>query len=117
MIAAGLLVSLLLPDHPWRGHIIGAVVGYGLLRGIAWGYRHWRGVDGLGMGDAKLLAAAGAWLGWEALPSVILIGSLSALLVAFGLHLARRPLTLTSRLPFGPALALGFWSVWLWGSL
>lgn len=110
-------MSLWLPDQPWRAHAIGAVVGYCLLRGIAWGYHHWRGIDGLGLGDAKLLAAAGAWLGWEALPSVILIASLSALLVALGLHLARRPLTLTSKLPFGPALALGFWCVWGWGPL
>jgi leader peptidase (prepilin peptidase) / N-methyltransferase len=92
---------------------IGAAAGYGLLAGIAWAYRRWRGRDGLGMGDAKLLAAAGAWTGWQGLPFVLLVGSLSALgLVAISIVFGRRWQAETA-LPFGPFLSAGLWAVWV----
>ncbi len=111
LIPAGLLVSLWQPPEiGWR--IAGCIFGYGLFAGLARAYRHFRGRDGLGLGDAKLLAAAGAWVGLLALPSVILIGAVTALVWALvtGKSMDRQ-------IPFGPFLALGFWLVWQFGPL
>ncbi|KDD57620.1 prepilin peptidase [Bordetella bronchiseptica] len=67
--------------------IAGAAAGYALLAGVAWAFRRRTGRDGLGLGDAKLLAALGAWLGWQALPALLLAAGLwgvAAGLLAFG---------------------------------
>jgi len=98
----------LLPDH-----LIGAAAGFALLYGINAAYRHLRGRDGLGLGDAKLLAAAGAWLGWQALPSVLVIAAFTALAGAMAAGLAGHRLTAGAALPFGAFLCLAFWVVWL----
>lgn len=92
--------------------LIGSAAGFFALAGIAWIYKRVRGRDGLGLGDAKLVAGAGAWAGWQALPSVVLIGSASALLWVA----ARRP-DPDQPFPFGPFLALAFWLVWRFGPL
>jgi leader peptidase (prepilin peptidase)/N-methyltransferase len=85
--------------------------------GIGWLYRRMRGRHGLGLGDAKLLAAAGAWLGWAALPSVVVIAAVLALALALAQALGCAKLALTGKLAFGPHLALAFWLVWLCGPL
>ena len=82
---------------------------------IASVYRRVRGREGLGLGDAKLLAAAGAWLGWQALPSVVLIAAACGLALALATALGGGKLGWTSRIAFGPHLALAFWLVWLFG--
>jgi leader peptidase (prepilin peptidase)/N-methyltransferase len=79
-------------------------------------YRYARGRDGIGLGDAKLLAAAGAWVGVEALPTVLLIASLSGSVFASILKLRGMTLTSETRVAFGPFLALSFWLVWLYGT-
>jgi len=76
-----------------------------------------RGREGLGQGDAKLLAAAGAWLGAYALPQVILVAALAALLAAAALRLSGREIRALSALPFGPFLAVAIWALWLFGPL
>jgi leader peptidase (prepilin peptidase)/N-methyltransferase len=80
-------------------------------------YHALRGREGLGGGDAKLLAASGAWLGAAVLPEVILFAALSALTAAACLRLAGLRLGIHSALPFGPFLALATWVLWLWGPL
>lgn len=92
--------------------LIGAVAGYGVLAGAALFYRRFRKRDGLGFGDAKLFAAAGAWLGWAALPSVLLIASFSALIWVLAEAAIRRKFDGSRALPFGPFIAAGFWLVW-----
>ncbi len=92
---------------------LGAVIGYSALALLAWGYRRLRGHDGLGLGDAKLLAAGGAWLGWEALSPVILLAAGGGLAVAGVLRLMGRPITRMTRLPFGPFLAAAIWIIYL----
>ena len=72
-----------------------------------------RGREGLGRGDAKLLAAAGAWVGVRALPQVVLAAALAGLVAAACLRLAGVRLGAQSALPFGPFLALATWLVWL----
>lgn len=99
----------------WR--VASAGVGFLALFAVAHGYRALRGRAGLGLGDAKLFAAAGAWLGMEALPSVLLWACGAALLAVILAALTGRQVKATSRIPFGPFLALGFWAVWLYGPL
>ncbi|MGC1886837.1 MAG: prepilin peptidase, partial [Stellaceae bacterium] len=90
-------------------------LGYLSLVAIAALYRALRSREGLGGGDAKLLAASGAWLGAAALPQVILLAALSALAAAGFLRLAGIRLGIHSALPFGPFLALATWVLWLFG--
>jgi leader peptidase (prepilin peptidase)/N-methyltransferase len=97
---------------PLADRAIGAVAGFAVFALLAEGYRRWRGRDGLGLGDAKLLAGAGAWVGWQSLPSVVLIAALSGLVWA----LVLRP-PIDRPIPFGPFLAFGFWLVWRFGPL
>src|SRR5262249_59538361 len=73
LIAAGLAVSWFLPERDLLGHAIGAAVGLAAFWSIAMLYRAMRGQDGLGMGDMKLAAAAGAWLDWQALALLVLL--------------------------------------------
>jgi leader peptidase (prepilin peptidase) / N-methyltransferase len=115
LIAAGPLTALALgwDGVLWRAG--SAATGFLLLFAVARGYRAWRGRAGLGLGDAKLLAAAGAWLGLEGLPSVVLWGSVTALAAVAAAMLLGRHVEASSRVPFGPFLALGFWMVWLYG--
>lgn len=84
-----------------------------VLIGIAYGYRRLRHRDGLGMGDAKLLAAGGAWVGLIATPWIMIFGGMLGLLYALVLRLSGRPLTRTTAIPFGPFLAAGIWMAWL----
>jgi leader peptidase (prepilin peptidase)/N-methyltransferase len=111
LAAAGLLIA-------WRGGApadaaIGAALGYAVFEGVALGYRRLRGREGLGGGDAKLAAAAGAWVGWQGLPSVVLLAACGALATA----LARRRLGATESMPFGAYLAPAILLVWLVGPL
>ena len=102
----------------WAEHVIGGVAGYLLLLSVELFYRHVRGRDGLGRGDAKLLGALGLWVGWTRLPDILLVGSVSALIAA--LVLSRRSgerLSGSTAMAFGPWLALGGWVCWLSGPL
>jgi leader peptidase (prepilin peptidase)/N-methyltransferase len=78
-------------------------------------YERLRGRSGIGLGDAKLFAAAGAWLGAEALPSVLLIASMCGILAVLAGHIRGLELSPTTAIAFGPFLALGFWLTWLYG--
>jgi leader peptidase (prepilin peptidase)/N-methyltransferase len=96
---------------------IGAAAGYAFFCLVGVAYRRLRGRAGLGGGDAKLLAAAGAWVAWQGLPSVVLLGALTSFAVPLGQRLGGRALRLDARIPFGPGLCLGLWLVWLYGPL
>lgn len=111
LIAAGLAAAglHLAPASP-LGALAGALLGFAGTALLAEAYRRLRGREGLGMGDAKLLAAAGAWLGPGSLPLVVSIGAAAALAAALATGAHRRP---QEPVPFGPWLALGFWSVLL----
>jgi len=115
LLLAGLGATLLLDPGDVVDHALGAVVGYLVFRTIAVAYRAWRDRDGLGGGDAKLLAAAGAWLGWQALPWVVLEASLAGIAAALLARLLGRRVSRTTALPFGPFIAAAIWLVWLYG--
>ena len=93
------------------GAIIGAVIGYAGLVALELAYKKFRGVDGLGRGDAKLLAAGGAWCGWAGLPFILLIASAFGLVHA--LMLSRGSAEASNKLPFGPHLAVGIFLTWV----
>jgi leader peptidase (prepilin peptidase) / N-methyltransferase len=113
LIPAGLAVAYAIEPALLPGHVLGALAGFAAFALIAVAYRRLRSREGLGLGDAKLLAGAGAWLGWQALPSVVIIGAISALALAGAA--AGGKLTVTTRIAFGSHLALAFWLVWLFG--
>ena len=114
LIPLGLLATLLRSPEDLTAHAAGAIVGYAAFRGIALAYRAWRGREGLGRGDAKLLAAAGAWVGLAALPTVIFGGALVSLVLAV-LRSRGTGLRATLAVPFGQGLCLAAWAVWLLG--
>ncbi len=115
LLAAGLLATWFLAPWAVTDHALAAALGYGLFRCLAAVYRRWRGFEGLGQGDAKLLAAGGAWLGLAALPAVLLTAAGVGLAIALGMRLAGRTVGRTTRLPLGTALAVAVWAVWLAG--
>lgn len=89
--------------------VSGAAIGYSTLWLLATGYRGLRGHEGLGMGDAKLLAALGAWLGWQMLPALLIIAAGGGL---FWLLLTKLCFNhdLHRTIPFGPWISLaGFY--------
>ena len=88
----------------FQDSVIGAALGYSALRLLNLLYRLVKKQDGVGMGDAKLLAALGAWFGWHSLPSILLIASLSGLIGGF-IWLQWNKQSHHSAFPFGPFLA------------
>ncbi len=113
LIPAGLLATWWLDPGGLPDHALAAALGYTAFRAIALLYRRLRGRDGLGEGDAKLLAALGAWVGLGGLPPVLLAAALAGLGWALLLRLRGTALSLTTALPFGPFLALAGWAVML----
>ena len=116
LILAGLAASWWLGWDNAALRALAAVLGFLILVLTARIYRQLRGHEGLGLGDAKLLAAAGAWLGLEALPQVLLTACLLALAGVAALMAAGRKMTMKTAIPFGPFLAFATWLVWLYGS-
>ena len=113
LILAGLAEAWLLDRDAIFARAQGAALAAISLTLLAVLYKRLRKRPGLGMGDAKLLAAGGAWVGVAALPWVMIAGALSALGWALILRLRGRTLTATTRIPFGPFLAAGIWACWL----
>jgi leader peptidase (prepilin peptidase)/N-methyltransferase len=117
-IPVGLLASGGLLD-PWSTQLVSldhvaaaglGAAGFWLVREAYW---RWRGREGLGLGDVKLAAAAGAWTGWEHLADVVLLAAAGGLSFAIALALARHGrLSGSERLPFGTFLAPSIWVVW-----
>ncbi|MFO8004125.1 prepilin peptidase [Thioalkalivibrio sp.] len=94
--------------------VIGAMAGYLSLWLVYHGFRLLTGKEGMGYGDFKLLAAIGAWLGWQILPVVLLLASLVGAIVGIALILLRgRDRNIP--IPFGPYLAAAGWLALIWG--
>lgn len=105
--SSGLIVSL--PDALW-----GAVAGYLALWSVYWLFKLITGKEGMGYGDFKLLAALGAWLGWQILPLIIILSSLVGAVVGLGL-IVLRGRDKNIPIPFGPYLAAAGWIAAFWG--
>lgn len=93
--------------------LIGAAAGYLVLFALSEFYFRARGRDGIGLGDAKLLGAAGAWLGWMGLPFVLLLGSALGIAWVAVQRIRGRVMAPTHALAFGPFLCVGVFVVWL----
>lgn len=117
LIVVGLVAAALYEPSALSDRGLGAALGYLAFRAVAEAYRRLRGREGLGGGDAKLLAASGAWLGALALPQLILAAAAAALIAAGVLGLRGTRLRAHTALPFGPFIALAAWAIWLFGPL
>jgi leader peptidase (prepilin peptidase) / N-methyltransferase len=113
LILAGLGATLLQDPTATKEHAAAAAAGYLAFRAIEIGYRRLRGRDGLGQGDAKLMAAAGAWLGLTPLPTVAFMAAVFGLAIAAGLRIAGHVMHRGSAIPLGPALCAAIWVTWL----
>ncbi|MFC1234603.1 prepilin peptidase [Vibrio sp. F74] len=95
--------------------VIGAIAGYLCLWSVYWIFKLVTGKEGMGYGDFKLLAALGAWLGWQHLPMIVLLSSFVGLI--FGLiQLRLQKKGIDRQFPFGPYLAIAGWISLLWGN-
>lgn len=102
----GLLFNLIGGLTDIKSALIGAMAGYLILWSVYWLFKIVTGKEGMGYGDFKLLAAIGAWFGWQILPAVILLSSVLGAIIGIGLIvLAKRGREVP--MPFGPFLALG----------
>lgn len=117
LIPGGLAVTYAFMPDMLLHHVLGAAIGYLALTGVAWLYARTRRQQGLGDGDPRLFAAAGAWVGWAGLPMVLLLAAVAGLLAAVVLRLRGRELSGQSAIAFGPYLALGLWLTWLYAPL
>lgn len=93
-------------------HILGGGIGFTSFVALSFAFKHIRHYEGLGLGDAKFMAGAGTWVGWQGLPLLILIASLSALLYVAACRLLTGQYNRMARLPFAPFLSLGTLIVW-----
>lgn len=114
LLWGGLLANSLGAVTDLHSAVWGAMLGYALLWSVYWLYWWATRREGLGYGDFKLLAALGAWLGWQALPLILLLASLSGVVMGLfwlwrGEHSRHTPI------PFGPFLAVAGYGVMLWG--
>ncbi len=110
----GLLFNLSATFVDLHSAVAGAVVGYLVLWGVYWAFKLTTGKEGMGYGDFKLLAAIGAWLGWQMLPLVILLSSLVGAVVGITLIIVARH-GRNIPIPFGPYLAGGGLIALFWG--
>ncbi|WP_020649325.1 prepilin peptidase [Solimonas variicoloris] len=110
----GLLLALFPVFAGLRDAVLGAMAGYLVLWSIYWLFKLTTGKEGMGYGDFKLLAALGAWLGWQALPTIVLLSSVVGAVVGVGLVLFRRH-DRQIPIPFGPYLAAAGWLALLYG--
>lgn len=117
LAVAGLLANFHFDRASLPDHALGAVLGYAFVRVLRVAYRGVRGREGMGLGDAKMLAAAGAWVSWQGLPSVVLLASLLGLAAMLVRAWQGRRIDPAQHIPFGVFLGAGLWVVWLYGPL
>lgn len=114
LIWLGLIVNYFSLITDFNSSFWGAIAGYLSLWSIYWAFKLLTGKEGMGYGDFKLLAALGAWLGWQMLPVVIILSSLVGAVVGIALMIFSNHET-SKPIPFGPYLAAAGWIALLWG--
>ena len=106
-----LVAAALWQEPPLLYSLLGGAFGFGVFFLLAWVYEKYKGVEGLGFGDVKMMGWLGSWIGVFGVPFVILIASLSGLLVGL-LTLRSSKQGLQTAIPFGPFLAAGAYLAW-----
>ncbi|HVJ64543.1 MAG TPA: A24 family peptidase [Bdellovibrionota bacterium] len=109
VIALGAAFALGTPH--WIDSLIGGLMGFGLFFLLAWGYEKLRKIEGLGMGDVKMMGWLGAWLGFESVPLIVLMASVTGIIIGM-IAMRRSKDGWQTALPFGPFLALSAAVVW-----
>lgn len=112
LILAGIVYSVMIESN-WAASVMGAAIGYGLIAALEWYWRTFRGREGIGLGDAKLLAAIGAWCGVFVIPVVLLVASGVAIALVLMVSVVAKKDLNSTPIPFGPSLCLGFWVAWV----
>ena len=102
--AAGFAMSFITPVG-WQASLLGIALGAGVLLAVRWAWKIATGVDGMGLGDVKMLAMIGAFLGWKEIPVVLFLSSVTGAVVGIALTVVQRR-SLQTRLPFGTFLAV-----------
>ncbi|MCB1738902.1 MAG: prepilin peptidase [Gammaproteobacteria bacterium] len=110
----GLGVNLFGVFVPLQDAVIGAIAGYGVLRAVFELFKLATGKEGMGFGDFKLLAMLGAWMGWQQLPTIIIISSVVGAVIGITLILVRGQ-DKNVPIPFGPFIAMGGIICLFWG--
>lgn len=110
----GLLCNLFGLYTDLHSSVIGSMVGYLSLWSVYWAFKLLTGKEGMGYGDFKLFALFGAWLGWQALPMILLLASVAGAVIGISLILLKKH-EWSAKLPFGPYLAIAGWIALLWG--
>ena len=108
LVLAGLAATAWLDPASAPDHALAAACAYAALTALAALYRRWRGREGLGVGDAKLLAASGAWVGLAGLGPVLLVAAVAGVMAAL---LRGDGLRAQTVIPLGTCLAVGTWAV------
>ncbi|AYN28591.1 MULTISPECIES: prepilin peptidase [Buttiauxella] len=113
LLWSGLLYQVCFSTDHLSECVIGAIAGYMILWMLYWIYFLWRKVEGIGHGDMKLLAALGAWHGWQSLGWIIFAAAMTGLIWALITRVYRKNYVLltTTPLPFGPNLAIAGGSI------
>jgi len=111
----GLLLNLSQQFVPLDDAVIGAIAGYMVLWSLYWAFKLLTGKEGMGYGDFKLLAALGAWLGWQSLPLILILSSCVGAILGITLIIMQRQQQ-GKPMPFGPYLAIAGWIALLWGN-
>ena len=114
LLWAGLLYQLLFQPLMLSSAVMGAIAGYLVLWSVYWLFKLLTGKEGMGYGDFKLLAALGAWLGWQALPLVLIISAGLGAIFGIALQITNKEKR-GIPMPFGPFLALAGWVALLMG--
>lgn len=107
MIALSPLVAYVHPELTLRSSLLGVLLGGAGVYLVAWLYYAIRRREGIGMGDAKLLAALGGWLGYQCLIPTVLFASVTGSVIGLLLIVWNRRNTMQTEIPFGPFLSLG----------
>jgi leader peptidase (prepilin peptidase)/N-methyltransferase len=110
----GLLLNAFNTFTDLKSAVIGAAAGYLTLWGVYWGFKLATGKEGMGFGDFKLLAALGAWLGWQMLPLTVLLSSFVGAVIGLSLIVFARQ-GRNVPIPFGPYLAIAGVIALFWG--
>jgi leader peptidase (prepilin peptidase)/N-methyltransferase len=108
LLWVGLIFNLCTKAIPLDEAVIGAAIGYLSLWSIYWAFKLITGKEGFGYGDFKLLAALGAWLGWQSLPFILITASAAGAIVGITLIILKK-INRAESIPFGPYLSIAGW--------